>query len=80
MSEGRTLLGVSAQVILGRDVSIIKYKGGDGKVLARRVIPGVRYGDAINIPFYADVSIAVNELCRFNLDGINLYLNSDCDA
>lgn len=63
-SNGRVLIGVSAEVILDRNCCLILYRGEDGEVLVTQRVPGAQYGDSIRIPFYGDVEIAVTEKCR----------------
>jgi len=64
MSNGRMLLGVSAEVIIDRDACQIRYRDEAGEVLVTRNIPRLEDGDAITIPFYADVSVDYNVTCR----------------
>ena len=58
------LLGVSAEVTLGKDASLLRYRDEKGRVLVTRQIKGLQYGDALQIPFYGDVTVTVAEECQ----------------
>lgn len=62
--DGKVLLGVSAEVILDKEATLIRYRDEKGRVLATQLVQGVQYGDAITIPFYGDVTMSFEEECR----------------